>query len=124
MFVAPANADEVLGIPANEGYDALVVVGHLQRLASSGHTFAAEPVSEQQRQQLYFESASQASRLRIQVSRVFGSQRQSGVAWFGTKVPALLVYEAPRRKLVGIYPHSRKGDPIDTTILSYLMAAA
>ena len=82
-----------------------------------------ERISDEQREDTYYDASVQASRLGIQISRVFGSQQQSGVHGFGTRVPALLVHDSEGGKLVDVYPHSHKHDPVDTTILDYLESA-
>jgi hypothetical protein len=120
VLIAPPDEDEVIDIPANRGYDADLVRGHLARLAADGHTVVDEPLSEEQRRNAYFDASNQARLLHVEVSRVFGSRRRSGVDWFGKVVPALLVYESEGGKIVGIYPHSHKHDPVDTTIVDYL----
>ena len=124
VFVSSSEPDNVLDMPANAGYNAAKVLACLQELADAGHTFSALSPPEDERETLYFAAASQAARLRIQVSRVFGSRRLSGAGGFGREVPALLVYESEHGTLLDIYRQTHKHDPVDTTILDYLCTAA
>jgi hypothetical protein len=123
VLIAPSDDYGVLDIPANRGYNPEVVRTHLEQLAAEGHMVTSEPVADNERKNAYFAAASQAGRLGIQVSRVFGTRRHSGVDCFGKEVPALLVYDYEGGKLVDIYPHSHKHDSVAETIVGYLAAA-
>lgn len=120
VLIAPPDGQEVIDIPANRGYEPEVVRGRLAQLVAAGHVVVDEPLSEQDRQNAYFRAAGAAHVLRVEMSRVFGSRRRSGADAFGKEIPALLVYASPGGKLIGIYPHSHKHDPVETTIVDYL----
>lgn len=120
ILIAPPDDDIVFDAPANRNYQRDAVGQQLDRLSRIGHTIVTAPVTDDARAQAYGIAAAYASRLGIQISRVFGSRHHSGVDHFGREVPALLVYESENGALVDVYPHSHRRDSVDTPILEYL----
>jgi hypothetical protein len=115
-LMAPPDPGTIIDDPANVDYDPAVVSRLLAQHAAEGDSVDAKPVSEQQREGIYWAVASQARRLGVELSAVFGSRRKSGVDDFGSTVPALLVYEEKGGKLLAVYPHRKDSGPVQTIV--------
>lgn len=118
-LVAPADVAKILLDPANKGYEPGVVRGLLEQSADRGHTHEiidSDTLPTDQLHQLYDGVSALAMRLHVRVSPVFGSARKSGQADFGTKIPALLLYDEKGGKLIGVSPHQTKGGPLETIV--------
>jgi len=102
--------------PANGGIEkALETLRHLD--SHGALRLQENNVSDEELGEVYFGEVVRLSvRKKIGLRRVFGSARQSGVAYFGKEVPALLVFQGDR--LVNVYPHREKGREI--TISNYV----
>lgn len=123
-LIAPSDMGKVLDDPANEGFDLGWIHQLLEQLRGRGHSYEvvdSDTLPEEARQSTYLDAASRALRLRIRISQVFGSRRQSGASGFGTMVPALLVHEHEGGSLIDVYPHTLKDGPM-TTIRGFLEA--
>lgn len=64
-------------------------------------------MSGPEREAAYFDAAAVAVRRHVQVRRVFGSNRASGMAFFGREVPALLVYDREGAPPVDVVPREQ-----------------
>ncbi len=122
ILVAPAELTKILDVPANREYAPQRVLDLLDTLAAHGvgwDSLDSSAVFPERLSALYWEAAIVAMQLHIQVSRVFGSRRMSGLSGFGTQVPALLTYDLKGGLLTGVFPHSRRRGPL-VTITSFL----
>ena len=126
LLVAPAQHEKILDVPQNHGYEQGHVLEVLGLLAGRGilcEWLDSTGLSRDQLDALYWETAALATRSHVQVSRVFGSRRKSGVCGFGTSVPALLVYDSKGGVLQTVFPHASKRGPL-VTIAGFLARAA
>jgi hypothetical protein len=124
VLAAPSELTKVLDVPANRNYEPQRVLDLLDALAAHGvgwDSLDLSAVGGERLGALYWEATTVALRLHIQVSRVFGSRRTSGLSGFGIQVPALLTYDLKGAPLTGVFPHTRKHGPL-VTITSFLTA--
>jgi hypothetical protein len=122
QLLAPSDPALIMDIPANLGYEPSEIGRLLAERAARGDTVDTNPVSNADRESIYFAVATQAHLLGIKVSQVFGSRKHSGAEGFGTTVPALLVYEHGGGRLLGVFPHQTSPGVIHT-IVQFLTTA-
>ncbi len=126
MLITPSEATQIFAVPENAGYDGEKVRALLELADANGHSHEivdSDGLSEDERESQYFEVGVRAAALRLRVSSHFGSRRSSGASGFGREVPALVVYDRIGGTVIDVYPHSRKGGPLET-IADFLAAEA
>jgi hypothetical protein len=105
-FIRPRDASEVWDVPANAGFHE--VEGLLDELRARGHTVEiiyGDEIPDEERKRFYGHEAVGAvmsAGNRYSIRQVFGSREHSGT-FFGTNIPALIVFDGGRA--IDVYPH-------------------